>query len=306
MNLKRLEGFLAVYKHGNLTGAAYELGITKSAVSQSLALFEKEIKRPLFIRESRTLIPTRVADNLFTQISPLMDSISQILGAISEDSSELIGTLRFGVPPDFAATYVIPCLAEFQKQHPHVRCLLKLGTPLSTGPLLLKNELDFAIIDATDAYEKLYPISGQLLSLERHVLVCSKSYMKDRKIKDHSYEALCEEHFIAYTEDAIEIRFWFKHHFKKTPRKIDVSLVVDQIHATKSAVLNGFGFGHVPERIVEKEIKSGEVLVWPTKTPKYENRISIAQLAGKKPTKVEKSLLQFITKYFDDNGLNRI
>ncbi|PWU17590.1 MAG: hypothetical protein C5B49_08485 [Bdellovibrio sp.] len=306
MNLRRMEVFLAVYKHGSLTAAATHLGLTKSAISQALTLLEQEIQNLLFIRESRRLIPTHVADSLYGQVGPLMESITQIYHSIGETSPTTVGTLNIGVPPDLASTFIIPCLAEFAKQYPGVSCRLKLGTPLVLGPLLINNQLDFALIDASEVYERLYPLSAQLLTREKHVLVCSQDYHKSRRSSDTSYEEFCDERFVAYTPEAIEIRFWSKHHFKKVPRHLEVSLVVDQVTATKTAILHGFGFGHIPERIVREEMKKGQVWVWPTRTPKYENRIALAQLAGKKPTKIERLATRFITDYFRRNHLEVI
>ena len=303
MNTKWLDTFTVIYKQRSLSGAAGELRLTKSAISQTLSLLEKDLKAQLFVRESRKLIPTPVADYLFGQVAPMLDSMSRAYNSIIEKAPEVIGTVAIGVPPDLASTYIIPCLAEFAKAHPDVQCRLKLGTPLVTAPLLMKNELDFAIIDASEVYEKLFPISTQTLTRETHVLVCSKSYLKGRQISAPSYETFCKEQFIAYTADAIEIRFWSKYHFGKVPRNLAVSLVVDQIQATKAAVLNGFGFAHIPERLVKSEIKEGNLCVWPTKLRKYENKISIAQLPQRKPMKLEKTVIKFIMEYFTKNGL---
>lgn len=306
MNIRRLEVFVSIYSNGSITAAAERLSLTKSAVSQTLAALEEDLKTPLFVRESRKLIPTQMADNLYAHVSPLIDSIFQVYKTVTAESVQMLGSISIGVPPDMSSTYIIPCLAEFAKKYPGVKCNLHLGTPFTLGDLLVKNQLDFAIIDAFDVFEKLYPISTRPLTREKQVLVASKRYMASRRSKEFTYESFCEEKFVSHKSDAIEIKFWSKNHFKKVPRDLEVTLVVDQVVAIKAAVANEFGFGLLPERLVAEELKTGALVAWPSSAPRYENKIAIAQLSGKKPLKIEKLVVSFILRYFEENRLSYI
>lgn len=306
MNIRRIEVFVAIYKSGSITAAAEQLSLTKSAVSQALSALERDLKTPLFIRESRKLLATQTAESLFANVSPLIESIFQVYRTVTQESVNMVGSISIGAPPDLSSTYLIPCLSEFTKRHPGVQCHLTLGTPITLGDLLVKNQLDFAIIDAADVFEKMYPISTRLLSREKQVLVASSQYLRTNGSKDFSYDRFCDEKFVSHRSDAVEIKFWSKHHFKKVPRNLEVTLVVDQVAAIKSAVLHGFGFGHLPKRLVSGEVKNGMLVEWPTSISEYENRISLAQLAGKKPLKIEKLVVNFICQYFEEKRLGLI
>lgn len=306
MNIRRIEVFVSIYKNGSITAAAEQLGLTKSAISQTLSALEADLKTPLFIRESRRLIATRTAESLFENVSPLIESIFQVYKTVTQSSAKMVGSISIGAPPDLCSTYLIPCLAEFTKANPGVKCHLVVGTPITLGDLMVKNQIDFAIIDASDVFERMYPISTRLLTREKQVLVASRQYVESVGTSEFSYERFCDEKFISHRSDAIDIKFWSKHHFKRVPRNLEVTLIVDQIAAIKSAVVCGFGFGHLPKRIVREELNNGTLIPWPTKTTDYENRISLAQLSGKKPLKTERLVVNFICQYFADHRLGVI
>ena len=60
--LAHLRTFLEVYRQKSFSKAANALGITQPAVSQQVQALEVLIGKPLFIRQSRGVVPTDVAE----------------------------------------------------------------------------------------------------------------------------------------------------------------------------------------------------------------------------------------------------
>lgn len=53
-----LRSFLAIYRAGSVTDAAYHRGISQPAVSQHLAAWERSVGSPLFVRKPGGVEPT--------------------------------------------------------------------------------------------------------------------------------------------------------------------------------------------------------------------------------------------------------
>ncbi|MBV9985432.1 LysR family transcriptional regulator [Bradyrhizobium sp.] len=61
LSIRQLQIFVQVYRAGNLTRAAAQLGLTQSAVSLQLQQLENIFGLRLFDRTTRALYPTRAA-----------------------------------------------------------------------------------------------------------------------------------------------------------------------------------------------------------------------------------------------------
>ena len=67
--------FDVIYKEKNLTKAGQVLGITQPAVSNALSRLREEIKDQLFVRTSKGMIPTPVAQNMIDDIRQALELI---------------------------------------------------------------------------------------------------------------------------------------------------------------------------------------------------------------------------------------
>lgn len=90
-NLEKIKGFdlnlllyfEAIFAHKSVSKAAFLLGISPSAVSQSLTKLREYFSDPLFVREGRGLVATTVAENLHTHLS---SGFSQLINSLDYSS----------------------------------------------------------------------------------------------------------------------------------------------------------------------------------------------------------------------------
>lgn len=119
--LPQLQIFLEVARHKSFSGAARELGLSTSAVSQAVRQLEEQTRVALFVRTTRSVSLTESGQRLFETAGP---SLSQTLAAITEVSAqpgEIIGRVRLSVPRIALAMVVEPLLPVFLKRHPRVQ-----------------------------------------------------------------------------------------------------------------------------------------------------------------------------------------
>jgi DNA-binding transcriptional LysR family regulator len=166
IDLRLLQVFLAVSAGGSMTGAAQRLGLTQSAVSQSLRQLEGELQVPLFARDRRPLLLTAAGRLLLDRASRLIEEAHRLPGLMPEISSAALPEIRVGFVDSFAATV-----------GPHlVRVLLESAVRLSVyagvSPLheeaLRKRNVEIIVSN-----DPLYELDG----VERHLILCEPFIM---------------------------------------------------------------------------------------------------------------------------------
>lgn len=133
-----LQAFAQAASDLNITLAAKNLGLTQSALSQRIALLEKELEVSLFIREPRGLKLTEAGEKLlrFSSVNQQMEN--DLLLQLQGSQAELAGTIRIGAYSSVLRSVIMPSLAGFLRKHPKVHIdfqsyeMFELPTVLNT------------------------------------------------------------------------------------------------------------------------------------------------------------------------------
>jgi DNA-binding transcriptional LysR family regulator len=108
--------FEAVARHGGVTKAAEELGVSASAVSQQIKLLEQQLGVRLFFREKRQFRMTADGERLFHGTSAAFRMIRDARQLVARQRERRQLILR--VSPSFGVRWLGPRLARFIQQHP--------------------------------------------------------------------------------------------------------------------------------------------------------------------------------------------
>ena len=84
-----LAAFAAVVRAGSFTRAAAQLGVTQSALSQTVRTLERRIDQKLLNRTTRSVAPTEAGEQLFRTIDPRFAEIEAELDVLGEMASRL-------------------------------------------------------------------------------------------------------------------------------------------------------------------------------------------------------------------------
>jgi LysR family glycine cleavage system transcriptional activator len=116
--LKALRALEAAVRTGSLTGAAGELSITHSAVSQQIKTLEAHFGQALLVRGPRGVEPTAPARQFCEEMRASLDRIA--LAAEQLGQSGAVRTLRINAMPSIAMRWLIPRLSSFQIANPRI------------------------------------------------------------------------------------------------------------------------------------------------------------------------------------------
>ncbi len=102
----------------SFTKAASELCITQGAVSQQVKLLEEWLRRPLFLRTPRALLPTPEGQWLAVVLRESFQAIEGTLTQLRSPSPD--HGLALSCAPSFAMGWLTPRLGDFYRAHPEV------------------------------------------------------------------------------------------------------------------------------------------------------------------------------------------
>ncbi|KIC36880.1 LysR family transcriptional regulator [Leisingera sp. ANG-M7] len=236
--LKWLHNFEAVARLGNMTLAAQEAGLTQAALSQQMQALETHLKLQLFIREPRGMSLTASGAQLYSDVFPGLEQISNALKRYRQPQGS---RLRILCNASFALRWLIPNLPGFHARHP--------GIQVETRTALWRPERHGYDPDA-----EIY-LGGPVQPAPARALVkCSLIAVRAPGCAE---EAPLPVIRISGQESLFE-------EWLKSPRfaacTIRQPLEVDSVHAAVSLAADGLGWTLCPSFLVRAELQTGRLL----------------------------------------------
>lgn len=118
LDLDQLQSFCAIADCGSFTEAARRVHKTQSAVSMQIKRLEERLGHDLLVRDGRGVSLTHYGDELYARARKMLRVNAEILDLFSDE--DLQGSIRFGVPDDYAVRLLPVILSSFQKTHPKI------------------------------------------------------------------------------------------------------------------------------------------------------------------------------------------
>jgi DNA-binding transcriptional LysR family regulator len=119
-NLNDLLGFVTVAREGSFTRAAARLGLTQSALSQSVRGLEERLRIRLLTRTTRSVSTTAAGERLMRAIGHRFDEIESELDALTELRDKPAGTVRITCGDHVLQSVLLPKLAPVLREYPEI------------------------------------------------------------------------------------------------------------------------------------------------------------------------------------------
>jgi DNA-binding transcriptional LysR family regulator len=108
-----LRAFAAVVEHGNFGRAAAQLGMSASALSQTIRQLESRLGVRLLNRTTRSVAPTEAGERLHARLLPMMRELDAAIAEAVAATGRAAGTLRINTPGMAAEQLIAPGSAGF-------------------------------------------------------------------------------------------------------------------------------------------------------------------------------------------------
>ncbi|MDJ0609637.1 MAG: LysR family transcriptional regulator [Kiloniellales bacterium] len=113
--------FARVAELESFSGAARDLGLSKSAVSKRIARLEDRLGLRLLNRTTRRLSLTEAGTAFYDGCRRVVAEAEAASEAVSHLATAPRGTLRVNAPMSFGMLHVAPCLADFMARYPELK-----------------------------------------------------------------------------------------------------------------------------------------------------------------------------------------
>src|SRR3954467_12497603 len=118
--LPQLHVFLAVARHRSFSGAARELGVSTSAVSQAVKQLEEQLRVVLLTRTTRSVLPTDAGQRLVEHAGPGLSQALDALNGVLAKPGEVVGRVKVSVSQQAVPFVITPLLPTFRARHPRI------------------------------------------------------------------------------------------------------------------------------------------------------------------------------------------
>ncbi|QND62949.1 LysR family transcriptional regulator [Mesorhizobium loti] len=169
LDLNLLKTFVAVVESGSLSNAAPRVGRSQSAVSMQMQRLEEMVGNQLLVRGPRTVIPNAIGEDFLIYARRLLKLSDEAWASVTRPKET--GSVRLGVPDDYAAFLLPPVLSRFAAEHPLVTVELICEQSTALVKTLAEGRLDLAIVT------RLPEQPLEVIRLERFVWVASPNHV---------------------------------------------------------------------------------------------------------------------------------
>jgi DNA-binding transcriptional LysR family regulator len=239
-----LKAFVAVVERRSFARAAEHLGVSPSALSQTIRQLEGRLGARLLNRTTRSVAPSASGEQLYARIAPLFREMAAAVAQASEATGQMSGTLRINTLGIAARTLIAPRLSRFHQAHPDV---------------LLDIVVDDALADiVTGRFDAGIRVGGQLekdmvavrLTPDLDmVAVASPDYLARRgtpKSPADLHEHACINWRLQM--DGRPYRWEFNRRGQRLDVAVDGPVVTNHADIGIAAALNGLGIAYHFER----------------------------------------------------------
>ncbi|MGK9054626.1 LysR family transcriptional regulator [Xaviernesmea oryzae] len=143
--LKRARAFREVIRSGSTRRAARSLGVTQSAVSQQLKLFEELIGEKLFVRDRRGLIPTTRAIEIYNKIDRYFETLARIENEITGSFGSATRSLTIAAPHLLCLSFVPKLIHALDATEPGMEFYVRAQGYDQVAQSILTEEADIGI-----------------------------------------------------------------------------------------------------------------------------------------------------------------
>jgi DNA-binding transcriptional LysR family regulator len=144
LDTDQLRSFLAIVDSGSFTKAAERVHKTQSAVSMHIRRLEEQLGCALFVKQGRGARLTAEGERLIDFARRIIQVEAVAVAALSRKG--LRGTVRLGIPDDYAEAFLAEILSRFNRRHPLVEVSVSCESSPELAQQVSAGALELALV----------------------------------------------------------------------------------------------------------------------------------------------------------------
>src|SRR5437667_6845913 len=255
-NASDLLVFLAVARERSFTGAAAKLGLSQSALSQTVRGLEERLGVRLLNRTTRSVAPTQAGDRLLRSIGPKFEEMDEELSALGELREKPAGNIRITATEHAAEAVLLPALAKILPSYPDITVEVIVDYGLAN---IVAQRYDAGIRPGELVAKDM--IAVRVSPDLRMAVVGAPSYFANRK-RPRTPQDLTGHNCLNLrlpTHGGSLYAWEFEKNGRELNVRVEGQLVFNGAGALLDAALKGFGLSYLTEGHVEPYVSSGQL-----------------------------------------------
>ncbi|MGB7217596.1 MAG: LysR family transcriptional regulator [Vicinamibacterales bacterium] len=253
MDLRQLEILQAIAETGSFTGCGKKLHVSQSAISRQVLLLEEELGEPLFLRVGRKVRMTPAAESLVQLGQRVFQDVRDTVGAITDRTRTLRGTLRLSGGMTVCLYVFPPLLKHLKRVHPQLDVRLTVATAERSVLEIRAGRVDIGLLTLPINESDLVAVP---VMREELLVVMPPGHPLARRRRVAPRD-LAAHPFILF-EVGSATRRVIDRFF--TAENITPTIVMDteNVEIIKAMVKTGLGIGIVPYQAIAREVRAGQ------------------------------------------------
>jgi len=255
VRLDDLASFAAVVRAGSFTRAAARLGVSQSALSQTIRTLEQRLDMKLLNRTTRSVSPTEAGERLFQTVGPRFEDIDAELAVLGELRGKPAGTVRISASEQAMNQIVWPRLRHLLPQYPDIKLELSCDNSFID---IVAERFDIGIRLGADVAKDMIavPIDPPL----RMAVVGSPAYFKryGRPAKPQDL-TLYDCIGLRLASHGGVMKWEFMRRRKLLNAHVTGRLVFNSSALIMTAALDGLGLAWLPQGSVQAHLDAGRL-----------------------------------------------
>jgi DNA-binding transcriptional LysR family regulator len=253
--LADLDAVLSIARLGSFRAAALDLGMSTTALSNSIAKLERRLGIRLFNRTTRSVSLTDAGRTFVERVGPAMTDIHDAMLAAQSLQETPTGTLRINAYASAAREVMAPIILSFLRRYPQVHVDL-----VTEGRLV---DIVAAGFDLGLRPADLVPndmIAVQLGLKRRNAVVASPDFLRTHgtpNVPADLYRFRCIR---ARLPNNALLRWKFEKDGNAVQIDVHGPITLDESSLVRIAAQDGVGLGYVMEADVRDDIAAGRLV----------------------------------------------
>nr|WP_206532776.1 MULTISPECIES: LysR family transcriptional regulator [Burkholderia cepacia complex] len=251
-----LLAFVTIAREGSFTRAAATLGVTQSALSQTIRAMEESLQIRLLSRTTRSVSPTPAGERLLQAIGHRLDEIDAELDALTELREKPAGTVRITCGDYMLHSILLPKLAPMLQEYPEIKLEFDVNYGFRD---IVADRFDAGVrLGSTIDKDMIAVPIGPAL---RMAVVGSPAYFANRPIPKKPQDLMHHNCINQRMPTSGGLYVWdFERRGQKLNVRVDGQLIFNTTQPQVDAALGGLGLTLLPEDELMPHIVSGRLV----------------------------------------------
>jgi DNA-binding transcriptional LysR family regulator len=251
-----LVALLVIAREQSFTRAAAQLGVSQSALSQTIRGLETRLGVRLLTRTTRRVAPTEAGERLLRTVEPRFAEVDAELQSVTELRDKPSGTIRLNASENAALSILWPALERFLPNYPDIKVEIVIDYGLTD---IVAERFDAGVRPGEIVAKGM--ISVRIAPDMRMAVVGAPSYFAKHKPPKTPQDLTAHGCINLRLPTRGGLYAWeFEKGGREIKVRVDGQLIFENASLIVAAARAGFGLAYLTEQQVREDLERGRLV----------------------------------------------